>query len=339
MADSHQQSLFRSAQPPPEAAPVGPAPVSEEVAALGDSLPPLLRFGTSSWAYPGWVNLVYDRVAPEATLSRRGLAAYARHPLLRAVGVDRTHYAPMTTAQWAELAAVVPDHFRFLAKAHDALTLARYPRHPRYGARQGERNDRFLDAAYAAEAVVGPFAEGLGRKAGPLLFQLAPQDLLDLGGIQGFADRVHTFLSALPRGTFYALEVRNASLITRELGDALADVRAAPCLLAYPQMPDLETQAKILGIERFPALVIRWMLQRSMTHEQAGARFAPFDRLQAEDPDTRAAVARLAVGALGRGRPVVVIVNNNAEGSAPRSIGLLAEEVGQMLRRQAPQSP
>lgn len=336
MPGPQQQSLFAPAPPSAERpGPVGPAQVQAELARLGEALPPLLRMGTSSWAYPGWVGLVYDRVASESSLAQRGLLAYGRHPLLRTVGIDRTHYAPLEAAAFAELAEQVPEHFRFLAKAHDALTLARFPRHARYGARQGERNERFLDAAYASEAVVGPFAEGLGKKAGPLLFQLAPQDVVELGGPLGFPARLHRFLGSLPKSTFYAVEVRNAALVVPALGDALAAARAAPCLLAWPHMPDLETQARVLGVERSPALVIRWMLHRSMTHESAGAKYAPFDRIQDEDPETRAQIASLAAAMLQRNKPVLIIVNNNAEGSAPRSIERLARAVSAALAGRA----
>lgn len=332
MSAPRQQSLFGApAAPPAAVSPVGPAEADDELRALGARLPPLLRFGTSSWAYSGWVNLVYDRVVPEPLLSRQGLRAYSAHPLLRAVGVDRTHYAPISAELWAEHAEQVHEDFRFLAKAHDALTLARFPRHPRYGANQGERNDRFLDPAYAVEEVVGPFAQGLGKKAGPLLFQFAPQDVVELGGPLGLPARLHRFLSALPKTSFYAVELRNAPLLSPALSDALAAARAAPCLLAYPGMPDLETQARILRIERFPALVVRWMLHQGMSHEAAGAKFSPFDRLQADDPTTRAQLARLIVDALARSRPALVIVNNNAEGCAPRSIRLLADEVSRLL--------
>lgn len=305
--------------------------MSDALVGLGARLPPLLRFGTSSWGYAGWVNLVYDRVAPEAALARDGLRAYSQHPLLRAVGIDRTHYAPMSAPQYAELAAQVPENFRFLAKAHEVLTLARFPRHPRYGKAAGEWNPRFLDPVYAADQVVVPFYEGLGKKAGPLLFQFAPQRLDDLGGPEGFADRLGTFLRALPRGPYLSVEVRNRALLGPALADALAGARAGPCLLAHPTLPDLETQARLLDIERFPALVLRWMLRRDLEHEEAGARYAPFDRLQDEDLPTRLAVARLAAAAVRRGRPALIIVNNNAEGSAPRSIVKLAEAVAAEL--------
>ena len=74
---------------------VAPAPVSAELRALAESLPKRLHLGTSSWSFPTWAGLVYDRRASKEETARYGLTAYARHPLLRCVGVDRTWYAPL----------------------------------------------------------------------------------------------------------------------------------------------------------------------------------------------------------------------------------------------------
>ena len=84
---------------------VGPAPVSGEWAAVADALPGTVRLGTSSWSFPGWTGSVYDREATATHLARNGLAAYAVNPLLRAVGIDRTYYAPITAEAFAEYRA------------------------------------------------------------------------------------------------------------------------------------------------------------------------------------------------------------------------------------------
>lgn len=309
--------------------PVGPAEQPEEVRALGEHLPPGLYLGTSSWTFPGWMGkgLVYDRQATPARLSREGLAAYAQHPVLRTVGVDRTFYAPIPAAAFAGYAAQVPPGFRFLVKAHEACTLARWPVHPRYGDVRGQLNERFLDAAYARDFVVAPFVEGLGEKAGPLVFQLPPQDPQDLGGVGPFVERLHTFLATLPRGPLYAVEVRNESLLTEALAQALADVGVCPVLAAWKNMPPVEKQAVRVRALQAPALVVRWMLPPNLDYEEARKRYFPFDKLVDEDVRTREAVARVSVAALHAGRPVFVTLNNKAEGSAPLSAVLLARSV------------
>ena len=324
---SDQLTLFAGAEPekPAEMAEqVGPAPVSEEVAELGRALPPEVRLGPSTWSFPGWAEIVYDRKYTPTRLAREGLAAVARHPLLRAAGVDRTHYAPVAAAELAAYAEAVPPGFRFLVKAHEALTLARFPDRPRYGRDRGLGNPLYLDADYAADAVVAPYVEGLGEKGGALLFQFAPQDV---GGPARFAEELGAFLGALPRGPLYAVELRNRELLTPRYAQALAAASAVHCINAHPRMPDVRTQASLTGVAQAPAVLVRWLLGPGETYEEAGKRFAPFDRLQEEDPAARRDIAALAREAVARWQPVLVTVNNNAEGSAPLSIVRLAAEI------------
>ena len=160
---------------PPTRGAIEPAEVDDDTRRLGAALPPGVGLGTSSWSFPGWAGLVYQDKVSEPILAKRGLAAYAAHPLLRAVGVDRTFYAPVSAEVLAGYARAVPPSFRFLVKAHEAITLARFPAHPRYGALRGQASPQYLDPAYATDAVVAPFVEGLGPRGAVLLFQFAPQ--------------------------------------------------------------------------------------------------------------------------------------------------------------------
>jgi len=311
-------------EPGPEREGVGAAPQPEEVEALGRRLPGGVYLGGSTWSFPGWAGLVYDRSWSPARLAREGLAAYARHPLLRGVGVDRTHYAPVEAMELAAYREQVPEEFRFLVKAHEACTLARFPEHARYGAARGQENTLFLDPKYAADQVVAPFVEGLGPEAGALLFQFAPQSL---GSPASFAERLEAFLGALPRGPVYAVEVRNRELLTAEYGDALAAVGACHCHNVHARMPDIRAQARLVGSHRGPLTVIRWLLGPGMTYEEAGRRYAPFNRMAAPDLTNRRAVADLAREAVAAGRPFLCTINNNAEGCAPLSAVELAKEI------------
>ena len=311
-------------QTEPEPAGVGAARQPEEVEALGRRLPKGIHLGGSTWSFPGWAGLVYDRSYSPSRLAHEGLAAYARHPLLRAVGIDRTHYAPVEAVDLAAYRDSVPEDFRFLVKAHEACTLARFPDHSRYGASRGQENPLFLDAAYAADQVVAPFVDGMGAEAGALLFQFAPQDL---GTPARVAKRLQTFLGALPRDVVYAVELRNREQLTAAYGDALAAVGACHCHNVHPRMPDIRAQAALVGSQRGPMTIIRWLLGSGMTYEEAGRRYAPFNRLAAPDPGNRRAVAELAREALAAGRTFLCTINNNAEGSAPLSAVELAKEI------------
>ncbi len=313
-----QLALF--AAPPPEP-PVGPAPVPAELRRIAAALPPSIRFGTSSWSFPGWTGLVWDREVADRTLSRHGLAAYSRHPLLRAVGLDRTHYQPMSAPDLRALAQQVPDGFRFLAKGHDHLTLEAFPSHPRFGARRGEANPRFLDPAYATDAVLGPMREGLGARLEAVLLQFAPQGF---GAPERFAERLHRFLECLPSGIPVAIEVRNPELLCEAYADALLATGARHCVNVLERMPPPQVQARLARCARQDGLLVRWMLARGQDYASAKAGFAPFDALVAEDPTNRQAVAALMAEATIAGHEATCIVNNKAEGSAPRSIFALA---------------
>jgi uncharacterized protein YecE (DUF72 family) len=304
---------------------------------LAARLPPGVRFGTSSWAFVGWAGIVYgesrDGRLREPMLSRAGLSAYARHPLLRAVGVDRSHYAPMSAENLAQLAAGVPPDFRFLVKAWEELTLARFPAHARYGARRGDANSRFLDPSLAADAVVAPYIEGLAERGGCLLFEFAPQPIDSLGGPVGFANRIGHFLRSLPRGPLYAVEIRDPRLLTRDYAQALASAGAVHCVNLLPFMPSPAAQATAAPLPPGAPRIVRWMLAPGRRYEEAKAEFAPFDRLVAPDPEARDAVAALAADAVRAGRDALVIVNNKAEGSAPLSCFALAEALVSRLAR------
>jgi uncharacterized protein YecE (DUF72 family) len=323
---SEDQLALFDLGPPPEARRQGVEAASQppEVEELGRRLPPEIHLGGSTWSFPGWAGLVWDRSYSQSKLAREGLAAYARHPLFRGVGVDRTHYAPVEAAELAAYRDAVPPGFQFLVKAHEACTVARWPDHDRYGIHRGQANPLFLDPAYAADRVVAPFVEGLGAGGGALLFQFAPQSL---GSPGQFAERLGAFLAALPRGPVYAVELRNRELVTAEYGDVLAAVGACHCHNVHPRMPDIRAQGRLSGADRGPMTIIRWLLGAGLTYEEAGRRYAPFNRLAAPDPASRQAVADLARAAVAGGRPFLCTINNNAEGCAPLSAVELAREI------------
>jgi len=324
-----QLDLFGTAPKPTprRQAGVAPAEVPPPIAALAAKLPRAIRLGTSSWSFPGWAGIVYRDAVSQQRLARQGLAAYARHPLLRTVGIDRTYYGPIASRDFAAYAAAVPDDFRFLVKAHEACTTARWPHHERYGAQRGQRNPLFLDPDYAIDNVVGPFLEGLGDKGGPLLFQFPPQDVAAMHGDRGFAARLERFLAALPRGPLYAIELRHGELLDDEYVRCLQSADACHCFNLHPSMPQVAAQAAAADPAAMPATVIRWMLRRDRRYEDARASYAPFDHIAEADPEARRAAATLARNAVAAGKQVFIVINNKAEGSAPLSAQMLAEAI------------
>lgn len=301
---------------------VGAAAHDPELQALADRMPAGLRLGTSSWSFPGWRGLVYDRDHPASQLSRDGLSAYAKHPLLRTVGIDSSFYRPPQTPQLRHWAGQVPAGFRFLCKGARDLTS---PRQWRADSRPAGNNPHFLSPEFAMEQVIGPTLEGLGDSLGILLWQFPPLGSSYTDQPRRFAEDLYRFLHRLPVGPTYAVELRDANLITADFAQALHHGGAIPAFAIHPRLPALAEQRAILGTAGEGPLVLRWMLQPGRQYQQAKAAFSPFDRLQAADPERRSDIADLVRAALTEQKDVYVIANNKAEGSSPLSLAALAK--------------
>ena len=325
----HQDLLFD----PPEPAAVAPARLDPALTALARQLPAGLRLGTSSWSFPGWTGLVWAGRHDEATLAREGLAAYARHPLLRTVSLDRSYYRPMTAAQFAALAAQVPEDFRFVVKA-PAMISDGAQRDA--GGRPVGLNPAFLDPVLTTEQFVQPVLEGLGTRAGALVIEIGPLPGALKADLPALLQRLARLLDALPAlapqapEAVIAVEVRDPEWLVPAFRDVLKATGARYCLGLHPRLPPIEAQLPLLRAMWPGAFVCRWNLNRrhgAHGYEAAKAGYAPFDRLVDPDPATREALARIMRGTAAAGHPVLVTVNNKAEGSAPCSVAELARAV------------
>ena len=303
---------------------IAAAPVTQEVRDLARQLPPGIRLGTSSWHFPGWRGMVWADAETPGDLSRHGLAAYAQHPLFGCVGVDRSFYAPLSARQYEIYARQVPVSFRFVVKAPSLLTSPWI--HGEDGGR-GKTNALFLDAAYAVEQFVGPACEGLGATAGPLLFQFPPLGRMLTRAPERFIAQLQEFLSRLPQGPLYAVEVRDDRVITRRFFAALKEAGARYCLGVHPRMPPVAAQAAAMSGFGPGPLIVRWNLRAGYSYEEAKTRFTPFDQLIDEDSATRESIARLCTATLAAGQECTVIANNKAEGSAPLTLIKLAQAI------------
>ena len=334
---SRQPGLFETTSPPQRRASAAGdvQPDWNSPLLQAPTLPADIRLGTSSWFFPGWRGLIYDGVHPQTALSKKGLAAYAQIPLLRTVSLDRTFYTSITTIEYARYAAQVPDHFSFVVKA-PALVCDAVVRDDQ--GRGRVPNPHFLDASIAAREFVVPCLEGLGAKAGPLVFQVSP---LPRGLVEEAAtliERLAAFFSALPEELgrhrpIYALELRNAELLTLRLMKMLASAGVRYCVGLHDRMPEVERQEtalRALDGDTPGDLIVRWNLHRGFLYQAAKQRYEPFDKLVDEDPETRRVLARMAVAAFKAKRRVWITANNKAEGSAPLSLLKLAREIAQL---------
>jgi uncharacterized protein YecE (DUF72 family) len=313
--------------------------VTDDDRALAARVPSWVRFGTSSWSFPGWAGLMWNGRHTDDELARAGLRAYAQHPLFRTVSVDRSYYGPLRAADVASYAAQLDDAsaltpslppFRIVSKVWEEITTAVFPKHPRYGARAGERNSAFLDADRFLSDVLEPYVAH-ARHFGPFVFELTP---MPRGTFEGdaLADKLDAFLSSLPSSFQWAVELRNEELMTPRWSDVLRAHGAAHVFTFWTAMPSLRAQLARHGPLSSRFLVARLMLPPFMRYAEKKAEYAPFDRLVAPQPDMRDDVlALLRAADEADCTDAFILANNKAEGSAPLTVKALAERVAREL--------
>jgi uncharacterized protein YecE (DUF72 family) len=307
---------------------------AESLARLAEAIPPNVHFGASTWTYPGWKGLVYSRDYPTTGAGAEMLEEYARFPLFSTVGVDSTFYAPATDKMLRAYADVLPPGFQCLTKVWDRITVHTFSE-ARDKRKAGERNPDFLNADLFANEVWAPFAEHFAEHTGPFIFEFQTIARKDKVSPQDFAGMLDEFLDKLPSGGRYAVEVRNAEFLTPAYFAVLREHDAGHVFSSWTRMPSIGMQLDLPGSIPATFIVARALLRPGRTYQTAVDAFAPYDRIQDPNPELRSDLVRLVEAAEALRIPAYLIVNNRAEGSAPRTIAAVAGLLHQRRQRAA----
>lgn len=302
-------------------------PSPDALARLAAGIPQLVRFGTSSWTYPGWQGLVYHRVYPKTGVAAAMLEEYARFPLFRTVGIDSTFYAPPTASTLRSYAEHLPPGFPCVSKVWDRITVHTFSE-AREKARAGEVNPDFLNPELFLNEVYGPYREHFGDHAGPFVFEFQTIGRAARIAAQDFANRLDAFFGGLPREGWYGVEVRNPEFLAPAYFAVLREHGVAHVFNSWTRMPPIGEQLDLPGAMSGAFVVARVLLRPGRSYDEAVDAFAPYDRIREPNPELRADVTRLIHQAVRLRIPAYVLVNNRAEGSAPRTIAAIAELVG-----------
>src|SRR5207248_4380852 len=124
-------------------------------------------FGTSSWKYQGWLGSVYseERYKTRGKFSKKKFeeACLAEYALtFPTVCGDFAFYQFPTSDYWRRLFEGTPPSLTIGLKVPETITVARWPKHARYGEKAGQENQAFLDAALLRSQFtrpLEPFAE------------------------------------------------------------------------------------------------------------------------------------------------------------------------------------
>lgn len=169
----------------------------------------MIRIGTSGWHYTHWRGPFY----PEKLPPSRMLAFYAGR--FDTVEINNSFYRLPSVETLLVWKAVTPEDFLFAVKG------SRFMTHMKKLSDPGPSSEKFFDRMGA-----------LGRKLGPVLWQLPPR-------WKSSPERLDAFLKALPKGRRYAFELRDPTWFNPDVEAVLRQHKAAFCIydFDYRQSP------------------------------------------------------------------------------------------------------
>ncbi|HEY9007350.1 DUF72 domain-containing protein [Ohtaekwangia sp.] len=156
--------------------------------------------GTSGWNYKHWIGTFY----PADIRADQQLAYFQK--TFRTVELNNSFYHLPDAETFKKWKDASPKDFIFAVKG------SRYITHMKKLKEPGEALHNFLENSSA-----------LGRKRGPVLFQLPPGWKLNF-------ERLQEFLKQLPRTNRYTFEFRNTSWYTEEVYTLLQEYNCAFCI-------------------------------------------------------------------------------------------------------------
>lgn len=292
-----------------------PVDKRDELQALASALPSLLRLGTSTWTYPGWYGTVYSRRYPEKGAAAAMLREYAQYPLFSTVGIDSFFYRPPSPNTLRAYANALPAGFRCCMKVWEAVTAYRLV--------DRSLNADWLNPALFRVDVLEPTLRDFSEHAGPFIFELQAIPASAHMTAEEFAERLHTFFSALPRDVPFAVELRNPEYLQPVYFDALRSAGVAHCFNSWTHM-DLRAQ---LAHDAFTGdfVVARALLKPGRVYADAVRMFQPYDSVKEPQPDILDAIVEMIQRAVQFEKQIYVIANNRLEGSAPSTIAGIAQ--------------
>ncbi len=283
--------------------------------------------GASSWKYPGWCGVLYDRGRYEwrgkfadTRFNRSCIAEYAE--VFKTVCVDAAYYTFPSRQYLEAMANQVPQDFLFGLKVTDTVTIKRFPNLERFGKRAGKSNENFLNANLFVTGFLQP-CEAIRSNIGLLMFEFSRFWPTDYAHGRDFVAELDRFLGRLPGGWPYGVEIRNRGWLRPEYFECLARHQVTHVFNSWEAMPSVSEQLALPGSRTNPHLAAsRFLLKPGRKYEEAVKAFQPYDTLKEENPEARAAARAIITEGQKTGpqRRTFVFVNNRLEGNALATI-------------------
>ncbi len=301
--------------------------------------------GTSSWKYPGWCGQLYSEQRyiyrnkfSETRFNRACLEEYAQ--TFSSVCVDAGYYQFPTEKYVKGLCDQTPEEFKFSFKVTDEITIKHFPKLPRFGKRAGQDNPNFLNANLFISQFLAPM-EPFREKIGVLILEFSQFYQRDFERGRDFVAALDEFLSQLPGGWQYGVEIRNKFFLKPYYFETLARHGVAHVYNNWSRMPTIGEQMRMENSLTTDFTVARFLLTPGRKYQDAVDLFSPYQETMEIDEEARQAgrdLLRQAAGADQKGdpqnsravgRPSYIYVNNRLEGNAPNTILAMVEGEGE----------
>jgi uncharacterized protein YecE (DUF72 family) len=282
--------------------------------------------GTSSWKYEGWLGQIYsrDRYMSRGRFSQKRfeqecLAEFAEtFPI---VCGDFSFYQFPSPEFWQRLFSTAPPSLKFVLKVPEEVTVEVFPKHARYGPRASMVNESYLNANALAALFLEPLEPYRDRIAA-FVFEFGQRG----ADPREFVNHIDPFLSALPSGFRYSVEVRNREYLQPRYFDCLRAHGVAHVLNSWTRMPPLSEQMETPGSFDADFTVVRALLRPGRAYEDAVESFAPYRELRDENPEARDALREVIERMREERKAAYIFINNRFEGNAPETIRAITEE-------------
>jgi uncharacterized protein YecE (DUF72 family) len=283
--------------------------------------------GTSSWKYGGWINQIYtrDRYLSRGKFSQKAFEAECLAEFAETFPIvcgDFSFYQFPTPEFWQKLFTTAPEQLKFALKVPEEVTVEVFPRHPRYGPRAGRTNEQYLNADAFRAQFLEPLESHRSRIA-CLIFEFGARGAT----AREFVAEIVPFFDRLPAAFRYAVEVRNREYLVDPYFEALREHRAAHVFNAWTKMPPLSEQIAMPQAFTADFTVVRALLRAGRAYETAVVQFAPYDKIQDENPEGRKALRDLIERMKQERRTSYIFANNRFEGNAPETIRAVVDEI------------
>ncbi|MBI5473071.1 MAG: DUF72 domain-containing protein [Ignavibacteriae bacterium] len=277
-----------------------------------------IYFGGSSWKYIGWKGQIYNKkYSSKKLFEQNALAEYS--DIFPTVCADFALYDFPDPDKMNIIHDQTTDDFKIALKVTDRITIKRYPNLPRFGPKAGTENPDFLNTELFQDAFLKPL-EALKHKRGVIIFEFSTFHRNSGISYDAFVQLLDDFLSKLPKGIDYAVELRNSDFLTEEYLKMLQSHGVAHLLNNWTRMPPIIQQLQIAGVFTTKFSVARALLKTGRRYEDAVRLFQPYNEIKEENPELRMGVAEAVRHCIADGRALYAYINNRAEGNSPKTI-------------------